>query len=254
MVGLPEPYPPAGWGYSYSDWTGAYNLALAMLAGLEYQRRTGHGIWIDAVQVESGIAYTGTAYLDAQVNGRPYMRTGNRSPYKPAAPHGAYRCRGADRWLAIAVFGDEEWHRFREALGRPAWIDDPKFATLDLRLANQDELDRLVETWTSGRDPFEAMQLLQQRGVRAGVCQTAEDRVEQDPQLAHLQWLVECPQTEIGTWPVREVPIRYGRTPATQGGTLGRGAPNYGEDNQYVLKQILGLSDDEINDLSDGVI
>ena len=144
------------------------------------------------------------------------------------------------------------------ASGRP-WAGPPgpttrKFATLDLRLANQDELDRHVETWTSGRDPFEAMQLLQQSGVRAGVCQTAEDRVEHDPQLAHLQWLVECPQTEIGTWPVREVPIRYGRTPATQGGTLGRGAPNYGEDNQYVLKQILGLSDDEINDLSEGVI
>ena len=255
MVGLPDPYPPAGWGYSYSDWTGAYNLALAMLAGLEYQQRTGRGVWIDASQVESGIAYTGTAYLDAQVNGRTYSRTGNRSPYTPAAPHGAYRCRGADRWLAVAVFSDEEWDRFRAALGRPAWADDPRFATLESRLAHQDDLDRQVEAWTGGQDAFDAMRTLQEAGVRAGVCQTAEDRVERDPQLAHLDWLIELPQTEIGTWPVREVPIRYGRTPATQGGALGRGAPNYGEDNDYVFKAILGLSDDEVGELAEeGVI
>jgi crotonobetainyl-CoA:carnitine CoA-transferase CaiB-like acyl-CoA transferase len=249
MAGLPEPYQPAGWGYSYSDWTGAYNLALAMLAGLEYQRRTGRGIWIDASQVESAIAYTGTAYLDNQVNGRTYRRTGNRSPYKPAAPHGAYRCRGTDRWLAIAVFTEEEWNCFRSALEYPAWSGDPKFATLELRLANQDELDSLVEAWTSERDPFEAMHLLQGRGVRAGVCQTAEDRVDHDPQLAHLEWLVELPQTEMGAWPVREVPIRYSAARATQGGSFGRGAPCYGEDNDYVLKGILGLSEGDIEQL-----
>lgn len=246
MVGLPAPYPPAGWGYSYSDWTGAYNLALAMLAGLEYQRRTGRGIWIDASQVESAIAYTGTAGLDKQVNGRGYERTGNRSPYKPAAPHGAYRCRGEDRWLAIAVFSEDEWDRFRTALGGPAWTDDAKFSTLESRLAHQDELDGLVESWTVDQDPYDAMTRLQEAGVRAGVCQTAEDRVDKDPQLASLDWLVELPQTEMGTWPVREVPIRYGSTPATQGGALGRGAPNYGEDNDYVFKEILGLTDDEV--------
>lgn len=255
MVGLPEPYPPAGWGYSYSDWTGAYNMALAILAGLTYQRRTGKGIWIDSSQVESGIAYTGIPYLDHQVNGRTYLRTGNRSPYKQAAPHGAYRCRGVDRWLAISVFSDDEWDRFCSVIGSPEWTEEPRFASLEQRLANHDELDRHVEDWTRQWDPFDAMHALQAGGVRAGVCQTAEDRVDRDPQLDHLRWLVELPQTEIGEWPVREVPIRFGRTPASQGGVTGRGAPNYGEDNGYVFKGILGLSDDDLAQLeAEGVI
>jgi crotonobetainyl-CoA:carnitine CoA-transferase CaiB-like acyl-CoA transferase len=249
MVGLPAPYPPAGWGYSYTDWTGAYNLALAVLAGLVYQRRTGKGIWIDASQVESGIAYTGTALLDYQVNAAPYVRTGNRSPGKRAAPHGAYRCTGDERWLAIAVFSDEEWQAFRRVIGNPAWTADDRFATFESRIAHQDELDALVETWTTTQDAFEAMHALQQAGVAAGVCQTAQDRVEADPQLSHLEWLTQLPQTEIGTWPVKQVPIAYSKTPADQAGLIKRGAPSYGEDNRAVFSELLGLSDSEIERL-----
>ena len=255
MVGLPEPYPPAGWGYSFSDFTGAYNVAMAILAGVHYQRRTGKGIWIDSSQVESGLAYTGTAILDKEVNGRSYHRTGNRSVARAAAPHGAYRCVGRDRWIAIAVCSEEEWLRFRDAIGRPAWTEDPRFASVDGRIAHEDELDGLVESWTSVREPFVAMEVLQRAGVRAGVCQNAEDKVDHDPQLRHLEWLVELPQSEIGTWPVKDLPISFSKTAAHQGGTIGRGAPSYGEDNAHVLSTLLGLSDEEIAGLADeGVI
>lgn len=246
MVGMPEPHPPAGWGYSFSDWTGAYNLAMAILAGVHFQRRTGNGIWIDSSQVESGLAYTGTAVLDKEVNGRSYRRTGNRSAHRPAAPHGAYRCEGTDRWIAIAVNSEEEWSRFREAIGDPEWAREARFETVEGRLAHEDELDRLVEGWTSTRERFAAMDLLQRAGVRAGVCQDAEDRVDHDPQLGHLGWLVELEQTDIGTWPVKDVPITFSRTPAHQGGITGRGAPSYGEDTAPVLKELLGLSDAEL--------
>jgi crotonobetainyl-CoA:carnitine CoA-transferase CaiB-like acyl-CoA transferase len=255
MVGMPQPYPPAGWGYSFSDWTGAYNVAMAILAGLHHQRRTGEGIWIDSSQVESGLAYTGTAVLDKEVNGRSYQRTGNRSAYRPAAPHGAYRCEGTDRWIAIAVNSEDEWGRFCEAIGRPAWTADPRFATVEDRLAHEDELDRLVEGWTSAQEPFAAMDRLQRAGVRAGVCQNAQDRIDDDPQLQHLGWLVELPQSTIGTWPVKQVPFAFSRTPVDQGGTLGRGAPDYGEDTAHVLTTLLGLSEDEVARLADeGVI
>lgn len=251
MVGMPEPYPPAGWGYSFSDWTGAYNLAMAILAGVHFQRRTGKGIWIDSSQVESGLAYTGTAVLDKEVNGRSYRRTGNRSAARPAAPHGAYRCQGRDRWIAIAVQSEEEWDRFCDAVGRPAWTTDARFATVAGRVEHEDELDRLVESWTSAQDAFTAMDLLQRAGVRAGVCQTAQDRVDHDPQLRHLAWLTELDQSEIGRWPVKDIPMSFSRTPVDQGGTIGRGAPSYGEDNHDVLSTLLGLDDDEIKRLAD---
>ena len=79
-----------------------------------------------------------------------------------------------------------------------------------------------------------------QAGVPAGVCQTAEDRCDHDPQLRHLDWLTELTGTKIGTWPVAEVPVRMSGATVTVGGTLGRGAPCYGEDNDYVYSGLSG--------------
>jgi crotonobetainyl-CoA:carnitine CoA-transferase CaiB-like acyl-CoA transferase len=91
--------------------------------------------------------------------------------------------------------------------------------------------------------------------VAAGVCQTAEDRCDADPQLAALGWLTEVAGTKMGTWPVAEVPVRMSETPASIAGPVGRGAPCYGEDNDYVLGQLLGFSSREMAALAeDGVI
>jgi len=253
--GLPSPYPPAGWGYSYMDWSGAYYCAMAMLSALYYRSRTGQGQYIDAAQVQSGIYLTGTAILDYVANGRSWQRTGNRSPYVPAAPHGAYRCLGKDRWIAIAVFNDEEWRALCGALGDPSWTKEPRFAKLSSRLLHQDDLDRLLDGETRHWEPFDLMERLQAAGVAAGVCQTAQDRIENDPQLAHLGFQVELPNSFIGTWKVKDFPIHLSATPAHSGGTLNRGFPCYGEDNDYVYGTLLGLGPSDRARLSEeGVI
>ena len=241
MSGLPEPFPPAGIGYSYLDWYGAYNMALAMLAALYRRRVTGKGCWIDASQAETGIYLTGTAVLDYAVNGRSWQRYGNRSPYKASAPHGIYPTAGDDRWIAISCFTEHDWHALLSVLGREDWASISQFRTLAERIANQDELDRLVGEATAVVDPYELMSELQTAGVAAGVCQTAEDRCDHDPQLAHLQWMVELEQSEIGTWPVKEVPVHLTGTPAYIGGPRDRHGPSYGEDNAYVLGELLGF-------------
>src|SRR5262245_34473481 len=96
MSGLPEPAMPAGWGYSYLDWMGAFSFSLAMLSALFHRERTGEGQWIDASQTEVGLFINGPALLDWAANGRVWTRIGNRSPWKPAAPHNVYRCAGDD--------------------------------------------------------------------------------------------------------------------------------------------------------------
>ena len=128
MSGLPEPAMPAGWGYSYLDWMGAYSFALAMLSALFHRARTGEGQWIDASQSEVGLFINGTTILDWSANGRIWSRYGNRSPYKPAAPHGVYPCAGEDRWLAIACFTEAEWRALTEVAGHPEWAKDGRFA------------------------------------------------------------------------------------------------------------------------------
>jgi crotonobetainyl-CoA:carnitine CoA-transferase CaiB-like acyl-CoA transferase len=255
MSGLPEPAMPAGWGYSYLDWMGAYSFALAMLSGLFHRARTGEGQWIDASQSEVGLFISGTTLLDWSANGRIWTRYGNRSPYKPAAPHGVYPCMGEDRWLAIACFTEDEWRALTAVAGHPEWAADSRFVDVAGRLAHQDALDALVGSWTQSQDAYQAMYRLQQAGVPAGVCQTAEDRCDHDPQLAALNWLTEVTGTKIGRWPVAEVAVKMSASPAYIGGRLDRGAPCYGEDNDYVYGELLGMSAQEIKALAEeGVI
>ena len=232
MSGLPEPAMPVGWGYSYLDWMGAYGYALALLGALYHRDRTGEGQWIDASQCESGLFLTGTSILDWSANGREWRRYGNRSPYKPAAPHGAYRCKGNDRWVAIACFTER-----RMAGARPASPAMPNGWTTrasprwPIGWRTRTRWMRAVGAWTATRTAEDVMMALQNASVPAGVCQNAEDRCDNDPQLRHLKWLTEVTGTKIGTWPVYELPMKLSRTPAYIGGPINRGAPGYGEDN-----------------------
>ncbi|MFT5390372.1 MAG: crotonobetainyl-CoA:carnitine CoA-transferase CaiB-like acyl-CoA transferase [Gammaproteobacteria bacterium] len=255
MSGLPEPAMPAGWGYSYLDWMGAYSFALAMLSALFHRDRTGEGQWIDASQSEVGLFINGTTMLDWSANDRIWTRTGNRSPHKIAAPHGVYACEGDDRWLAIACFDESQWRALANLAERPQWITDPRFTNLTSRAAHQDALDDVVGQWTKNGNAERLMMALQKAGVPAGVCQSAEDRCDNDPQLAALEWLTEVTGTKIGRWPVAEVPIKLSESPAYAGGRIDRGAPCYGEDNEYVYGELLGMSTKEIADLTtDGVL
>ncbi|MVZ99887.1 CoA transferase [Actinomadura sp. LD22] len=252
MGGLPEPALPTGWGYSYLDWLGAYSFAGAILSALYQREVTGQGQWIDASQTEVGIFTTAVPILDWSVNGRPFQRWGNRMPYANAAPQGVYRCAGTDRWIAITCADDRDW----QALATVCGIDrDPRFETLAGRLQHHDELDRLIERWTVTRDRYAAMEELQRAGIAAGVAQTAEDRCENDPQLAHLAWLTEVPNPSIGTWPVAEVPFDLSETPPHAGGWIDKGAPVYGEHNYEVYGEVLGLTCAEVDALAEeGVI
>lgn len=254
MSGFAEPSLPAGWGYSYLDWVGAYSFASAILAAIYHRDRTGEGQWIDASQCESGMFLTAVPVLDWSANGRTWGRVSNRSPYKPAAPHGIYRAAGVDRWVAIACFTEVEWTALAGLIDEP-WTRSPSFESLSGRLANHDELDRELDRWTSAHDPYQLMYELQALGVPAGVCQTAEDRCDNDPQLQHFEWLTEVTGTKIGRWPVAEMPVKMSETPPYIGGYVDRGAPIYGEDNDYVFGELLGLSSaDRASLVEDGVI
>ena len=115
------------------------------------------------------------------MNRRIAGRMGNRYPH--AAPHGAYRCRGEDRWCAIAVFTDEEWQCFVRVIGSSAWTRDAGFSTLPARKENEEELDKRVEAWTINHKAEEVMRRMQAAGVSAGLLTNAEELLLHDPQL-----------------------------------------------------------------------
>ena len=242
---------PAGWGYSYLDWFGAYSMALSVLAALYHREQTGEGQWIDASQTEAGIMLTQVPVLDWSANGRAWERTGNRSAYEAIAPQGIYRCAGDDRWLAVTCATEGQWQALATAAGHGEWLADVRFATVADRLAHHDDLDVAISAWTAGNEPYELMLKLQAAGIPAGVCQTAGDRCDNDPQLSHLGWLTELTGTRIGRWPLAEVPVRMSRTPPYLGGLPDRAAPLYGEDNAAILTGLLGMSAEEVAELTE---
>jgi benzylsuccinate CoA-transferase BbsF subunit len=221
------------------------HAALACLAALYYRRKTGKGQLIDMSQYESVVNVTGTAVLEFMVNGRVPARRGNRHPERLMAPHGVYSCKGEDRWVAIAIEDDGAWRRFCDAGHQIQLGADPRFSTLVGRLNYEDELDERITTWTQSRTPSEIAKVLQAADVAAYPVQTAEDLFEHDEQMTerrHYTWLNHA---EIGLAPVDRPAFRFRSFSAEPE----RAAPLVGEHTDYVLRDLLGLSLEEVNQM-----
>jgi benzylsuccinate CoA-transferase BbsF subunit len=240
ISGWPDrmPAPPYG---AYTDLITPYFAVATILAALDHRRKTGKGLYLDQSQYESGIQFLLPTVMDYRVNGNVLNRSGNRLAY--AAPHGVFRCKGEDRWVAIAVFSDEEWRGFCDAIGSPDWANDERFASLRARKENEDELEDLVEQRTVGHESQEIEQLMQAAGVCASAVQSARE-VFEDAQLKHREHLQYLEHAFMGRHAYDAQPVRLSRTP----GAL-RPAPCLGQHNSYVLEELLGLTEDEVDDV-----
>ncbi len=249
MVGLSHlaGYPddgPLRPGVAYADATSGLHATFALLAALRYRRLTGKGQHIDLSMREAVTPLLGEFIMDYAINHRVAKRMGNRHP--SMAPHGCYRCRGDDSWVAIAVSCDEEWRSLRNAMGNPPWAGEERFATLGGRLENLEELDRLIEGWTSQYDHRQLMEALQRAGVRVGAVLNVAELV-QDPHLGQRGFFEQLTHPEAGTHLYPGVSWKMSATP----GSLRLPAPRFGEHNQYVFGELLGMSEGQILKLAE---
>jgi benzylsuccinate CoA-transferase BbsF subunit len=241
IVGWPDrpPVPPSTY---YTDQLSPMYASLAIMAALDYRRRTGKGQYIDHAQIEAGLNYMTPLILDYQANHRELSLKGNKCDY--AAPHGIYRCQGDDRWVAIAVMTDGEWRSFVKAIGSPDWAKDDKYTTAEGRVKNSDELDRLVESWTVNYPPEAIQEMLQKAGVGTGVVANAKD-INEDPQLNHYNFYRELDHPYMGRLRYYHPdPIKLSAAEAEI-----RRPVLLGEHTDYVCKEILGMPQEEIDRL-----
>jgi crotonobetainyl-CoA:carnitine CoA-transferase CaiB-like acyl-CoA transferase len=251
---------PAGYGYSYADMCGGYSGALAALIALWNRRRTGRGQFIDLSQFEAVASVIGPAMLDISVNGRTQPAPGYASQEGPAAPHGVYRCQALknddgtvddDRWIAITVRTGPEWRRFVTALGSPSWASEPTFRTLYQRMRNSAALDANISRWTAERSAEDAMIALQRAGITAGVVENGIDLCARDPQLKERGFWPTVSTTKGATTQVTGIPFRLSGV----SGEVRAIAPEVGENNDYILGELLGLGRAEQESLiADGIV
>ncbi len=256
MSGLPEPAMPAGWGYSYLDWMGAYSFALAMLSAPLPSGPHGRRA------VDRRLAVRGRALH--QRHHHPRL-VGQRAHLVTLRQPVAVQAGGAPWRLSLRRGGSVARHRLLHGRGvaradrcrGTSGVGEGRPVRRSRRAAPAPGCPRRPGRWLDEIAGCLSRRCgsLQQAGVPAGVCQTAEDRCDHDPQLAALDWLTEVTGTKIGRWPLAEVPVKMSESPAYIGGRIDRGAPCYGEDNHYVYGELLGMSSQEIDDLAaEGVI
>jgi benzylsuccinate CoA-transferase BbsF subunit len=227
---------------AFADFVSPYLLASAVLAAVRERDRSGLGQDIDVAQLPGTIALLGAEWMEFDRTGREPARRANRDPNY--APHGVYPAKGHDEWLAVAVRGDAEWRAFAGAIGRPELADDRRFASHELRKANEDELDDTVRAWTRTNDRWEAADLLQANGIAAAAVESIADHLDRDPALASHYQVVHQPTDPGLDIVVNGETVRFvGVDDAV------RRSPALGEHNEYVFREIVGLSEGEFVDL-----
>ena len=215
--------------------------AFAVACALNHRRRTGEGQLVELSQAENAIPFLGQAFMDYSMNGRSQETLGNRHP---TAVQGVYPCKGDDRWVAITIFDERDWELFRSAIGEPDWARDERFGSHESRREHHDALDGFISEWTRGMEHREAMGLLQAHGVAAGAVMDQRDAAE-DPHLLARGMFEEAFQEDVGTHLYPRAPFRMSGSDVR----IRRGPVRLGQDNEYVYRTVLGLSEGEYEGL-----
>jgi len=232
---------PRWFGTVLIDLIAGIHAVTAVLAALEHRSRTGEGQYIDVSMLEAGLCFAPEGIMEFTMNRRTRPIIGNRDDVM--VPHGYLRCRGDDKWIAIAVSTEEEWNAFCRVINHPEWLQDRRFRDAHCRRQNQDELERLIEEWTGEHDPLEITHMLQQAGVRAAPVFNIEEIINDE----HAKWRDVFPKVnhpETGEMRVTNIPFKMSKAVSRI-----EHAPLIGEHNQYILEKILGLSKEEIESL-----
>ena len=239
ITGWPDRGPVNPYG-AYTDFIVPRFAVASILAALDYRRRMGQGMHLDMSQLEASLHFSAPLLLDYAINGVEPVRKGNRDA--GAAPHGVYPCQGEERWIAIACFSDEEWAALRQVIAssEASWAGHEDFDNLLGRKASEDQLDELMASWTRTWEAKALMQALQDVGVPAGVVHDTRDLFD-DAQLQHRGHFQYLDHAEIGRYASERSEFNLSETP----GKLDRPAPMMGEHTEYVLRELVGLSEQE---------
>jgi benzylsuccinate CoA-transferase BbsF subunit len=234
---------PAEVGISYGDPNAGIFGAFAALAALAYRQRTGKGVHVDVALWEALLALLPEGLLDYAMNKTQPERDGNRD--RGMAPHGCFKCKGDDdKWVTIVCGTEAEWQALCKAMGKPELATDKRFANVTARKANEDALEEIITAWTKERDRWEVTEVLQKASVAAFPSLSNKD-LATSPHLTARGYLVQQEHPEVGKRIHAGIPWQMSGTPCE----VQAAAPLRGQHTDYVLRDLLGLSEAEVQKL-----
>ena len=239
--------PPMKPGNFFCDQNAGILSAYATMAALRWRNRTGEGQHIEMPMIDGEFQILGDAYIDFSMNGRQRHRTGNDHPWM--APHNVYPALEDDSWVAIAVETDAQWAALCEVIGQPELASDARFGGAPQRWDNRKEADGIISTFTRERPHIETERLCQAAGVPAAAVLNAKELLSDEHVRARegLQY-VDVPA--VGPTPYPRIAFRMSGTPVP----ISKAAPKFAEDNDYVYRELLGLSSETIRSLQEDQI
>jgi len=211
--------------------TGLYST-VAILAALAHRQHDGGGQHIDMALLDVQVACLANQAMNYLTTGVAPQRLGNAHPN--IVPYQDFPTTDGD--FILTVGNDSQFRKFAEVAGRPEWVDDPRFATNKLRVANRSELVPLIRQATVFKTTAQWVAQLEAVGVPCGPINDLA-QVFADPQVQARGLAMQLPHALAGLVPQVASPIRLSKTPVEY-----RNAPPLlGEHTRQVLEQVLGL-------------
>jgi crotonobetainyl-CoA:carnitine CoA-transferase CaiB-like acyl-CoA transferase len=219
--------------------TGLY-ASTAILAALAAREQTGRGQHIDLALLDVGVACLANQGMNYLYSGKSPTRMGNAHPN--TVPYQDFPT--ADGYMILAIGNDGQFSKFCHAVGKPEWATDERFVSNQARVIHRDVLIPLMRQTTVMRTTREWIELFEQVGVPCGPINTLAD-VFADPQVKARSLQFTMPHPVAGEIPLVASPIRMSDTPVQYRTT----PPQLGQHTRSVLSEVLGLSEQTMNEL-----
>jgi len=242
LRGYPDLDPTSSTSVFVTDCVCPAHGAFAAIMALHYRNQTGHGQLIEACATDTGLCLLGEALMDYSMNQRIQKTIGNQSPW--GAVQGCYPCKGEDRWITISIVSDKEWKSLCRVMDDSSWSQQDMFGDSFSRWKNQDKLNVYISAWTKQHEQQALMLLLQKEGISAGAVLDQRDAYN-DPHFRERKFFEKVEHEDCGIhrypgmlWKLSETPVGIRKPPI-----------RLGEDNEYIYKGVIGISDEEYAEL-----
>ena len=226
---------PMSTGIAYGDPISGLNAVSLILAALRKRKKFGGGQFIDIALATSPVCMIGEYIGAYSSSGELTTTQGNRHP--DYCPHGAYKCKGFDSWIAISVTDNQEWKSLCNILSNPK-LNLLSSATVKIRKENEDLINQTISEWSSTGFASERAKALQRAGIPAGMVSNSRQLMN-DEHLNARNFFHDTKERDHGIKRFDGQSISGNSLPKS----TWKNTSDVGEDSRSILTEILGYSD-----------